>query len=58
MAHLFDEFRRVGADLVLLDCPGDAADARRLYDKLGFEVRGYNLTLKLSKGTTHKVRSR
>ena len=39
LAKLLGEFKAAGADLVLLDCPAEAVDAKRLYEKIGFEPR-------------------
>jgi hypothetical protein len=41
LSKLLEEFKRAGADLVTLHCPTEAAEAKKLYDKLGFEVRAY-----------------
>ncbi|MFW9912739.1 MAG: GNAT family N-acetyltransferase, partial [Candidatus Thorarchaeota archaeon] len=44
---VIDEFRKVSVDRVLLTCPTDATDAKRLYDSIGFEVRAYHMKLDL-----------
>jgi len=36
---LLDELKRARADVVLLDCPTEAAEAGKLYAKMGFETR-------------------
>lgn len=44
---LLDEFRRVGTDLVTLHCPAEALHAKKIYDKLGFEIRAYHMKKRL-----------
>jgi ribosomal protein S18 acetylase RimI-like enzyme len=36
---LLDEFKKAGADMVLLNCPAQATEARSLYTAMGFDVR-------------------
>jgi len=43
LQRLLGAFEKAGADLVLLDCPSEAVEAKRLYDKTGFEVRFYGM---------------
>jgi ribosomal protein S18 acetylase RimI-like enzyme len=38
---LFTVFREKGIDTVTLSVPTDEYGAKELYDKLGFETRGY-----------------
>ena len=45
--RLFVEFKGRGIDTVTLSAPGDEIGAKELYDKLGFETRGYFLKKKL-----------
>jgi ribosomal protein S18 acetylase RimI-like enzyme len=45
--HLFVVFRQRGIDTVTLSVPADERGAKELYDKLGFETRGYFLKKKL-----------
>jgi len=47
LRKLMEEFKKAGADLVTLHCPGDATEAKKLYDKLGFEVRAYHMRKRL-----------
>ena len=47
MRKLLEEFRKAGADLVILHCPAEAIEAKKLYDKLGFEVRAYYMKKRL-----------
>jgi len=44
---LLEEFKKAGADLVTLHCPAEAVEAKKLYDKLGFEVRAYHMKKRL-----------
>lgn len=45
--RLLEEFRAAGVDTVMLDCPAQAAEAKRLYDKMGFEPRFYGMKKRL-----------
>jgi len=45
--HLFVVFKGRGIDTVTLTTPADEMGAKELYDKLGFETRGYFLKKKL-----------
>jgi ribosomal protein S18 acetylase RimI-like enzyme len=45
--RLFEILQEEGVDLVLLHCPAEAVEAKRLYDKLGFEVRAYAMKKRL-----------
>ena len=45
--RLFAAFKERGIDTVTLSVPADEAGAKRLYDKLGFETRGYFLKKRL-----------
>jgi ribosomal protein S18 acetylase RimI-like enzyme len=45
--HLFRVFNDRGIDTVTLSVPADERGAKQLYDKLGFETRGYFLKKKL-----------
>jgi len=40
---LLDEFKRAGADMVLLNCPAQAIEAKSLYTEMGFEPRAYSM---------------
>lgn len=33
------EFKKAGADIILLDCPSEAVEAQELYERMGFQVR-------------------
>jgi ribosomal protein S18 acetylase RimI-like enzyme len=39
--RLFEAFRKRGIDTVTLSVPADERGAKELYDKFGFETRGY-----------------
>jgi len=45
--HLFKVFKERGIDTVTLSAPADESGGKDLYDKLGFETRGYFLKKKL-----------
>jgi len=45
--RLLEILREEGTDLVILHCPVEAREAKRLYDKLGFEVRAYAMKKRL-----------
>ncbi|HEV2120712.1 MAG TPA: GNAT family N-acetyltransferase [Candidatus Bathyarchaeia archaeon] len=45
--HLFAVFKERGIDTVTLSVPADENGAKQLYDKLGFETRGYFMKKKL-----------
>jgi ribosomal protein S18 acetylase RimI-like enzyme len=47
LSNLLSEFKKAGADLVLLDCPAEAVEARRLYEKIGFDARFYGMKKRL-----------
>lgn len=47
LSKLLDEFKKAGADLVKLHCPAIATDAKKLYDKLGFNVGAYYMEKRL-----------
>ena len=41
LSRLFTGFRERGIDTITLSVPADERGAKELYDKLGFETRGY-----------------
>lgn len=47
LSRLLEEFKKARADLVKLHCPAIATDAKKLYDKLGFQVGAYYMEKKL-----------
>ena len=47
LRELFDAFRQNGVDLVTLSVPAAEKAARKLYEKMGFEPRGYFLWKRL-----------
>ena len=40
---LLEHFRKDGIDLVILDVPAEQMAAVRMYEKLGFQVRAFNM---------------
>jgi len=49
LKSLFQAFTERGIDKVTLSTPAEEIAAKRLYDKLGFETRGYFLKKKLER---------
>ncbi len=49
LKSLFQAFTERGIDTVTLSTPAEEIAAKRLYDKLGFETRGYFLKKKLER---------
>jgi len=49
LKSLFQAFTERGIDTVTLSTPAEEVAAKRLYDKLGFETRGYFLKKKLER---------
>jgi ribosomal protein S18 acetylase RimI-like enzyme len=47
LSSLLSEFKKAGADLVLLDCPAEAVEAKRLYEKMGFNARFHGMKKRL-----------
>jgi ribosomal protein S18 acetylase RimI-like enzyme len=47
LERLIEILRGEGVDLILLNCPVEAKEARHLYDKFGFEVRAYAMKKRL-----------
>lgn len=47
LSNLLSEFKKAGADLVLLDCPAEAVEAKLLYEKMGFDARFYGMKKRL-----------
>jgi len=47
LKRLLEEFRKAGADVVTVHCPAEAIEAKKLYDKLGFEVGAYHMKRRL-----------
>jgi ribosomal protein S18 acetylase RimI-like enzyme len=45
--RVLEELKKAGADRVILHCPAEAIEAKRLYDKLGFNTRAYHMTKRL-----------
>jgi ribosomal protein S18 acetylase RimI-like enzyme len=47
LRKVMKEFKRAGADLLILACPAEAIDAKGLYEKLGFKIRAYHMKHRL-----------
>ena len=47
LGRLLKEFKDAGAEMVLLDCPAEAVEAKKLYDRMGFEPRFYGMRKRL-----------
>lgn len=47
LRNIIDRFRKNGIDIVNLDVPAGQEEAMRLYEKLGFSIRAYNLRKRL-----------
>jgi ribosomal protein S18 acetylase RimI-like enzyme len=47
LKRLLQAFKEAGADFVLLDCPAEAVEAGKLYEKVGFGVRFKELKMRL-----------
>jgi ribosomal protein S18 acetylase RimI-like enzyme len=43
LSRLIRELERAGADIITLDCPAEAAQAKALYEKMGFVPRFYGM---------------
>ncbi|MBN2229825.1 MAG: GNAT family N-acetyltransferase [Candidatus Thorarchaeota archaeon] len=52
LERLIDIFKVAGADMFGLTCPAMAKQAKRLYEKMGFETSAYHMRLKLKPSTT------
>ena len=47
LRRVLEELKKAGADRVILHCPAEAIEAKKLYDKLGFNTRAYHMTKQL-----------
>ena len=45
--RVLKELKTCGADLILLNCPAEATAEKKMYDKIGFEVRAYHMKMRL-----------
>lgn len=43
LRRVLEELKKAEADRVILHCPAEAIEAKRLYDKLGFNTRAYHM---------------
>jgi ribosomal protein S18 acetylase RimI-like enzyme len=48
LEKLIEILKQSGADLIGLTCPVQAEQAKRLYEKIGFEISAYHMRMKLS----------
>ena len=48
LESLIEILKRFGADLIGLTCPVQAEQAKKLYEKVGFDVSAYHMRMKLS----------
>ena len=46
--RLIEILKHAGADMILLTCPVQAEKAKRLYEKMGFDISAYHMRMKLS----------
>ena len=47
LSKLLQRFKDAGADMVLLNCPATATEAKGLYEEMGFDVRSFQMKLRL-----------
>ncbi len=47
LSKLLERFREAGADMVLVNCPTSAVEAKGLYEEMGFDVRSCQMSLRL-----------
>ena len=47
LENLIEILKQAGADLIGLTCPVQAGSAKRLYEKMGFEVSAYHMRKRL-----------
>lgn len=47
LSKLIGEFKNAGVGLLILHGPVEAVEAKKLYDKIGFEVRTYHMKKRL-----------
>ena len=47
LSRLMEEFREAEVDMVLLNCPASATEAKGLYEEIGFDVKSYQMKLRL-----------
>jgi len=48
LEKLIGIFKHAGAGLIGLTCPVQASQAKRLYEKVGFEISAYHMRMKLN----------
>lgn len=47
LGRLIEIFRQVGTDMISLTCPVKASEAKKLYEKFGFEISAYHMRKRL-----------
>ena len=47
LSKVLGELKKAGADMALLDCPAEAIEARKVYEKMGFEYKSYSMKKRL-----------
>ncbi|TFH01668.1 MAG: GNAT family N-acetyltransferase, partial [Candidatus Thorarchaeota archaeon] len=48
LKSLIEILKQSGADLIGLSCPVQAEQAKRLYEKVGFDISAYHMRMKLN----------
>ena len=48
LERLIEILKQAGVDLIGLTCPVQAEQAKRLYEKVGFDISAYHMRMKLS----------
>ena len=51
LENLIEIFEQADIELITLTCPAKAKEARRLYEKLGFEVNAYHMRRRVDKSS-------
>jgi ribosomal protein S18 acetylase RimI-like enzyme len=47
LSKLLEKFREAGADMILVNCPANAIEAKDLYKEIGFDIKSYQMMLRL-----------
>ena len=47
LSKVQEELKKGGADMIMLDCPAEAVEARKLYEKTGFDFKSYAMKKRL-----------
>jgi ribosomal protein S18 acetylase RimI-like enzyme len=51
LEHLLGIFRQAGTELIGLHCPVQAGEAKRLYERFGFEISAFHMRKRLDSST-------